>query len=159
MANTDVAGAIAPARGSKKSVLVGMLLALILAGGGFYATWSGLFFGHSEGEATTHEAQPIPDIAFVAIEPLVISLGPGAASKHLRFRAQLEVEKPEVDSVSLLVPRIVDVLNGYLRAVDTSQLEDPSALIRLRAHMLRRIQLVVGEGRVRDLLITEFVLN
>ena len=32
-------------------------------------------------------------------------------------------------------------------------------LVRLRAQMLRRVQMVTGEGRVRDLLITEFVLN
>jgi flagellar FliL protein len=29
----------------------------------------------------------------------------------------------------------------------------------MRAQLLRRIQIVTGEGRVRDLLVTEFVLN
>jgi flagellar FliL protein len=51
------------------------------------------------------------------------------------------------------------VLNGYLRAVDAADLEDPAALVRVRAQMLRRVQLVTGEGRVRDLLVTEFLLN
>ncbi len=51
------------------------------------------------------------------------------------------------------------MLNSYLRAVEVRQLEDPSALLRLRAQMLRRVQIVTGEGRVRDLLISEFVLN
>jgi len=32
-------------------------------------------------------------------------------------------------------------------------------LLRLRSQMLRRVQVVTGEGRVRDLLIMEFVLN
>jgi flagellar FliL protein len=32
-------------------------------------------------------------------------------------------------------------------------------MTRLRAQMLRRIQVVTGEGRVRDLLITRFVLQ
>jgi flagellar protein FliL len=57
------------------------------------------------------------------------------------------------------MPRIVDVLNGYLRAVEVREFEDPAALVRLRAQMLRRVQIVTGEGRVRDLLVTEFVLN
>ena len=57
------------------------------------------------------------------------------------------------------MPRVLDVLNSYLRAVEVSDLEDPSALVRLRAQMLRRVQIVTGEGRVRDLLVTEFVLN
>ncbi|MFL9503735.1 flagellar basal body-associated FliL family protein [Rhodopseudomonas palustris] len=40
-----------------------------------------------------------------------------------------------------------------------AEIEDPSAMARLRAQMLRRVQIVTGEGRVRDLLITEFVLD
>lgn len=51
------------------------------------------------------------------------------------------------------------MLNGYLRAVETSELEQRAALVRMRAQMLRRVQVVTGEGRVRDLLIMEFVLN
>ena len=50
------------------------------------------------------------------------------------------------------MPRILDVLNSYLRAVELADLEDPSAMVRLRAQMLRRVQIVTGEGRVRDLL-------
>ena len=57
------------------------------------------------------------------------------------------------------MPRIVDVLNTYLRAVEVRDLEEPAAMARLRAQMLRRVQVVTGEGRVRDLLVTEFVLN
>ncbi|MEO1000855.1 MAG: flagellar basal body-associated FliL family protein, partial [Pseudomonadota bacterium] len=57
------------------------------------------------------------------------------------------------------LPRILDVLNTFLRALHPSDLEDPSALPQLRGHMLRRIQIVTGEGRVRDLLVTEFVIN
>jgi flagellar FliL protein len=54
---------------------------------------------------------------------------------------------------------VLDVLNTYLRAVQARDIEDPAALARLRAQMLRRIQVVTGDGQVRDLLITEFVLN
>jgi flagellar FliL protein len=57
------------------------------------------------------------------------------------------------------MPRVLDVLNSYLRAVEVAELEDPAALVTLRAQMLRRIQLVTGPDRVRDVLITEFVLN
>ena len=57
------------------------------------------------------------------------------------------------------MPRVLDVLNTYLRAVEVRDLEEPAALARLRAQMLRRVQVVTGEGRVRDLLVTEFVLN
>ena len=101
----------------------------------------------------------MPDIAFVAITPVVVTLGAEADSRHLKFTAQLEVAKPYAAEVTLLMPRILDVLNSYLRAISMAEIEDPSAMARLRAQMLRRVQIVTGEGRVRDLLITEFVLD
>ena len=64
-----------------------------------------------------------------------------------------------MEAARQMLPRIVDVMNGYLRAMDKAVLEDPAGLVRMRAQILRRIQIVTGEGRVRDLLVTEFVLN
>lgn len=145
---------------SKLPLLIGLVLALVLGAGGFFATYTGLVFGPApEAQATQSEVGALPDIAFVPIPPVLISLGAAAQNAHLRMIAQLEVAKSHADEVTLLMPRIQDVLNGYLRAVDVAQLEDPTALVRLRAQMLRRLQIVTGEGRVRDLLITEFVMN
>jgi flagellar FliL protein len=69
------------------------------------------------------------------------------------------VAPEDAATVAALMPRVLDVLNTYLRAVQARDIEDPAALARLRAQMLRRIQVVTGDGQVRDLLITEFVLN
>lgn len=127
-------------------------------GGGHGGASGGKAAGHGSGG---HGAEPgaLPDVAFVPVNALVISLGPASRSTHLRFTSQLEVERAHEGEVAQLMPRILDVLNGYLRAISISEIEDPAALVRLRAQMLRRIQIVTGEGRVRDLLVTEFVLN
>ena len=50
-------------------------------------------------------------------------------------------------------------MNGYLRAVEVRDIESAAALTRLRAQLLRRVQIVAGQERVNDLLIMEFVLN
>ncbi len=110
-------------------------------------------------EAKEETPDPFPEIAFVPIEPIMVTLGPGSTSKHLKFTAQLEVAKPYAEEVTVLMPRILDVLNSYLRAIAPQELEDPAQMARLRAQMLRRVQIVTGDGRVRDLLVTEFVLN
>lgn len=145
---------------SKKPLLIGLLLAVVLGGGGFYATFSGLILGSGEEHAEEDKAPgPLTGIAFVPLETIVVSLGPDSGSDHLRFTAQLEVADVAATDVTTLTPRILDVVNSYLRAIDTASIEDPQAMARLRAQMLRRIQIVTGEGRVRDLLITEFVLN
>lgn len=163
MAETKESDQQEPKKRSKKPFLIGGLLALILGGGGFYAAWSGMILAsadHAEaGHVEDTPSSPLPDIAFVPIPPLVINMGANGRAQHLRFQAQLEVRKSAEQEVIGLLPRIVDVLNGYLRAVETAELEQRTALVRLRAQMLRRVQVVTGEGRVRDLLIMEFVLN
>ncbi|MDD8023269.1 MAG: flagellar basal body-associated FliL family protein [Paracoccaceae bacterium] len=152
----------APKKKSKLPLIIGLVLMLALGGGGFYAVYSGLILGPAAHKTDAHseEVAPeaLPEIAFVPLDPMVISLS-GSSARHLRFSAQLEVPLAYQKDVEHLKPRVMDVLNGYLRAVEVSDLEDPAALIRLRAQMLRRVQIVVGEGRVRDLLIIEFVLN
>ena len=135
---------------------------LLLGGGTFYAVYSGMILApaHPGGaaKAEEHPEPTEPQIAFVALDPMVISLTEGKA-RHLRFSAQLEVPILKQKEVELLKPRVMDVLNGFLRAVEVKDLEDPAALLRLRAQMLRRVQIVVGEGMVNDLLVIEFVMN
>lgn len=166
MSDTDIATEVeeeqASGKKSKKGLVIGLVGAFLLGGGGFYATYAGLIGGQSTPEAEdipAAEVQELPAVSFVELDPLVISLGPNSRDRHLRFRASLEVEPAYEKDVIKLRPRVVDVLNAYLRAVDTAMLEDPQSLVKLRAQMLRRIQLVSGEGRVRNLLILEFVLN
>jgi flagellar FliL protein len=144
-----------------KGILFGVVAAGALGGGAFYAVQSGLVDSLLAAKSDAgHEAATIlGDVAFVPMEPIMISLPPGSSAKLLRFTGQLEVAPDYAAEVKSLMPRILDVLNTYLRAVDVRDLEQPSSAVRLRAQMLRRVQVVTGEGRVRDLLVTEFVMN
>lgn len=152
---------------SKLPLIVGVVLALLGAAGGFYVMYSGLLFSgdpHAEdhsAEVENHDdvVMGLPDVGFVPIDPLIISLPTGSTSKHLRFHAELEVYSQYKQDVEMLMPRIVDVMNSYLRALEVGDIEKPNALVHLRAQLLRRIQIVIGPGRVRDLLIMEYVLN
>lgn len=168
-------------RSMKMPLLIGLALAFAGAAGGYFGMTSGLVplpGGHGkadarQGEDSHHQSAPAgehgdhgqpelsyaDDVAFVEIEPLLISLGGADHPRLLRFRAQLEVPEDDAHSVAKVMPRIIDVLNGYLRALELRDFEQPMSLQKLRGQMLRRIQIVVGPEKVRDLLIMEFVLN
>lgn len=147
-----------PARGGKKLFLVSLVLAAAGAGAGYMASVSGLLpVGGGAAEKTP--ATVARDTVFVPVDPIVISLGAAGSNRHLSFRAQLEVPTVATAEVAGLMPRIVDVLNSYLRAVDVREFDSPHGLVRMRAQMLRRVQIIVGDGKVRDLLVMEFVLN
>lgn len=155
-----------PPKPSRRPLILGLVLAPLLGGAGFYASYAGLIPGlgapgaADPAAARTEIAAPAsPVTTFVPIEPITINLGARGEARHLRFAAQLEVPPAQAAEVARQMPRIVDVLNTYLRALDLPDLEEPAALPRIRAQMLRRIQLVVGPDRVSDLLVMEFVFN
>ena len=148
----------APKKKGKLGLIIGLVLALLGGGGAFFAVYSGLVFAATDKHEMTKETSEEEVVVFVPIDPMVISLGK-QAKYQLRFNAQLEVVPDKAEEVAHLMPRILDVLNGYLRAVEVEKLSDPAALITIRAHMLRRVKLVTGDELVNDLLITEFVFG
>src|SRR5262245_26172938 len=114
-------------RKGKLGLILGLVAALALGGGGFYAIYAGLIdpmgLLHHEPEAESL----LGDVAFVPMEPIMISLGAEARAKLLRFAGQLEVAPEHAAEVAALMPRVLDVLNTYLRAVEVRDLEEPSA--------------------------------
>lgn len=147
---------------SRLPLILGLVLAVLGGAGGFWLVRFGPLApgGESPAAAAAPEAAaPLPALepaGFVPLPALVVNL-PGGG--FLRFAGQIEVAPEHAGEVTALVPRVMDVLNGYLRAVEPREVEDPAALLRLRAQMLRRVQVVAGGDRVRDLLVMEFVVN
>ena len=160
-------------RSGWKILAASCLVSLALGGGAFFAVSSGALplqsilpqvLGRGAGPAAETAAAGHRDSgyhpgAYVHLDPLVISLGPESASEHLKVSLVVEVAPGREAEVEAARPRLLDVLNVFLRAVDERDLALPASMERLRAQMLRRVQLVSPEGAVRDVLIQEFVIN
>ncbi|ETX15014.1 flagellar basal body protein FliL [Roseivivax halodurans JCM 10272] len=183
------AEAEAPRKASKMPLILGLVLALAGGGGGYFAVSSGMLLsggdgGQKAGETHGSDGHDTPakddghatdaghgdahagsgpvtlgEFAFVELPPLVISMIPGAQTTHLRFRATLEVPAQYAEEVSAMTPRVLDAMNGYLRALSASDIEARDALLVIRAQLTRRVQLVLGREKMRDLLVLEFVLT
>lgn len=153
----DAAGSPRTAGARLRAASLGLALAAAAAGAGFYATNSGRV-PEALMQLASIGGKDAPAV-FVPIEPIVVSLPPGAGGSHLKVTAELEVAPGAAGRVESLRPRVLDVLNTYLHAVEPARFEEAGALMRLRAHMLHRVKVVVGAERVRDLLVTEFVVN
>lgn len=177
---SDEAGKAPKKGGGGKMLLVGAVLALALGGGTFFVVYSGMVAlplppanapEHAEGDpggdhggeahaaAVDPDAPPLPATAFAPLAPILVSLGDGQSLRQLQIVAELEVDPAQLAAVEQLQPRVRDVLTTYLRAVSPEDVADPAALLRMRAQMLRRVQVVTGEGMVRDMLVSEFVLR
>lgn len=164
MTDTAEIDAPPPPKKSKLPLILGLVLLIAGGGAGFMLVKMGLIGGKVATDEVAHSETPdkiegAEEVAFVALDPMVITLSTGSSRQLLRFTAQLDVEPSAVEEVEKIKPRIVDILNGYLRALDIEDIEAPAALVKIRSQMLHRVKIVVGEGRVNDLLVMEFVLN
>jgi flagellar FliL protein len=152
-----------PRSRSRFPLILGLVLALAGGASGFLAVRTGLLGGAQAGESAESQQEPhlppLAPMAFVPLPSLVVNLPGEGERRFLRFAGQLEVSPERLEEVTALTPRVVDVLNGYLRALEPHEIEDPAALLQIRAQMLRRVQVVAGGDRVRDLLVMEFVVN
>jgi flagellar FliL protein len=162
MADQDDAQQGKKKKGMLMPLLIGLVAAIVSGGAGFMLVSMGIIPTPEKEMAEEHappEPVELPRTAFLPLTPLIVTLGAGDTLRQLQLTAQLEVAPEALDAVALLTPRVVDVLNTYLRAVDAAVVENPSSMLRMRAQMLRRVQVVVGEGMVRDLLVAEFILR
>ncbi|WP_245870457.1 flagellar basal body-associated FliL family protein [Teichococcus rhizosphaerae] len=141
-----------------------------LLGGGAAGAWfllpglsgqvTALLGGPPAEEAGAEAALPASGRAgFVEFPEMTLSLPNGGRPRQLRLKLAVEVAgDPALVQPDLLSPRIYDSLILYLRTLRDGEMEGALAMDRLRGDLHRRLELVLGPGRIRDVLITGFVV-
>lgn len=142
----------------RAGMVLAAVLALAMGGGAFHAVHSDLVFPTTP-QARTTAANGASQAEYLPLAPITVNIGAANGARHLRMGLTVEVDRRHRAEVERLEPRLIDTLQGYLRALDQADLTGQGALLRIRAQLLRRFQLIAGEGRITDILITDFVLN
>ena len=149
-------------RGKKLFLLVGVVVVLA---GGAGAAWQFVpgvaeraraLTGHAETAAAAIAGRP----TFVDLPEMAVTLPNAGHPRQMRIKMSLElasggVEKGTADALS---PRVYDALLTYLRTLRDGEVDGGLGLDRLRADLYRRLDLVMGPGVLRDVLITSLVL-
>lgn len=160
------------ARKGKGRLLILLLGLILVLGGGAAGAW---FFvpafqeavrkmipglaPPAEGMAEAGPAEPPPRPSFVEFPEMTVSLPNGGRPRQLRLKLAIEIMgDPGAAQTDLLSPRIYDSLVLYLRTLRDSELEGALSMDRLRGDLHRRLELMLGAGKVRDVLITSFVV-
>lgn len=110
--------------------------------------------GHGE---TAEEFELSADTSYLELTPFTISLQNN--NRILKIGITLEVLSSEYDYIDPSDPKVRDAFTGYLRALRLEQIEDAAFMAQMRAHLLRRAQLVFGQDEVRGILITDFLVR
>jgi len=145
-----------------KMGLILMIVGVLLAGiGGVAVGYLGLIPASITG-GSEEDKVPLPSIEetiFINLPAITIPLGQNARAKHLRAIFTIETNSNYEERITKLTPRLMDMLNTYLRAVEEKELTDPERFQNLQAQMLRRARLVSGERSIKNLLVQEFILQ
>lgn len=106
--------------------------------------------------AATHSADwtpPKPEYT-LAMDPMTITAGTRGQTLRLGIAIEVWEKDPDID-----VARLRDAFTTYLRALEPSQLADPSFHMRMKRALLHRARVVTGQDVIADVLITDFLLT
>ena len=119
-------------------------------------------------EAAVVEAEYVPketksdkkkDLSYTPVQEILITVGSAPATRYLKMNVSVATEKSDAKLVGPVEPQLIDAFLLYLRSVELSDFEDPAFYKHMREQLGRRADLVLGDGVVEGVLITEFLLR
>jgi flagellar FliL protein len=122
--------------------------------------------GKGGGEKVDPKTQPVitegPDgLTYFTLPPMVANIqSPDGKASFLKLKLTFEVK--DHDAVELLsgqLPRINDVLQGFVRELRPEDLAGSEGNYQLRLEILRRINLVLSPNRIDAVLIEEMLIT
>jgi len=159
-------------RGKKKLLLLAMPLVLVgvLAGlwfGGILPPLLGMGPkpaakpGAHPADQPAAAAQVVKPPAFVDVPEMIANLNsPGRRQAFVKLKARIEVARPEdVAVVQADMPRVLDMLQTYLRETRPDELRGSAGTWRLREELIARANIAVAPARVVDVLFTEMLIQ
>ena len=167
----DDDGEGASRKGGKKKIIIiaGVALFLVIVGSAaayFTGLLEPLLSGGGDAEAVaTGEGQreviDAGDAVFYDLPELLVNLNTsGRKSTFLKIRIALELPNADdVPKLELVLPRIVDNFQVYLRELRIDDLKGSAGMYRLREELLTRVSAAAAPARVNDVLFKEMLVQ
>lgn len=111
-----------------------------------------------------YEAQEKPEekkksLTYTPVQEILITIGSAPATRYLKMQLSVATDKSDAKMVKPVETQLVDAFLLYLRSVELDDFEDPAFYKHMREQLGRRADLVLGDGIVEGVLITEFLLR
>lgn len=150
----------------RKKLLLLIVLPIVL----LLASAAGIYFsgladpllkGH-DGEEKSDAPQPVKPAVFLDLPEILVNLNSAGSRRtnFLKISISLEVESPaDVVKLQMLMPRIVDSFQVYLRELRVDDLRGSAGMYRLREDLLRRINEAARPVKINDVLFKEMLIQ
>jgi len=154
--------------GNRKMLLIAAGATVLVLGGLGAGAYFLLFSGSSDAAARDQAAQaghaaPIvpPQVAFYDMPDMVVNIqSPDGSPAYLKLSMALELKNADEEAgLKLLMPRVVDQFQSYLRELRIDDLRGSEGVMRLKEELLRRINLAAKPYHVHDVLLKEMIVQ
>ena len=110
---------------------------------------------------TGKNGQPVPEVTFYHLPEILVNLNSsGRKQNFLKIKVDLELESAlDVPKIDLVLPRIIDNFQVYLRELRIEDLQGSSGILRLREELLTRVNSSVKPTKVNDVLFVEMLVQ
>lgn len=173
-------GEATPSKFGKKKIILFALVPILILAGGAAAAWkmgyldkflhkqldcSTIQEGDADYPACVEERAKAqnggPPGVFMAIPDMIVNLN--STSKQPRFlkvalKVELEDSKSE-KAFEILMPRVVDQFQAYLRELRVEDLRGSSGMYRMKIELLSRVRAAAPDIKIRDVLFQEFLVQ
>jgi flagellar FliL protein len=147
----------------KKLVLFIVLPIFVIGAGAAGVYFSGIADSYLGIEKSAEEEEAVvPEKAvFFDLPEMLVNLNStGRRTNFLKINISLELEEEgDIANLELLMPRIVDGFQIYLRELRVDDLRGSAGMYRLREDLLRRINEVVKPIKINDILFKEILIQ
>jgi flagellar protein FliL len=148
----------APARHRRWVLLAAPLLLGLVGTGLWFEGWLPRRLGL--GGKKSAAAESGPPVTFAMPELVANLAGDDEVERYVKVDIRLVVAGPAaLAAVRARVPELQDLFLTYLRDMHVSELQSSIGTWRLREELLSRAAIVVGPGRVTDILFTNLLIQ
>jgi flagellar protein FliL len=154
-------------KGGKLKLIIIVLVALGVLGGGGFAAWK--FFLQPKAAEEAHGNETAPGAPaetvntggqLVTLDSFVVNLSDPMGRRYLK--ATLDVEVADAAAAAALtaaMPKIKDTLLLLLSSKTFADISSMDKKIELKNDIVDRLNLIIGKNKVRNVYFTEFVVQ
>lgn len=148
--------------GKRKLLLLAIPLLLLLVGGGLsFAGFLPNPLAKEKPADPAAEAERSETPVYVDVPELVANLNTGTKKAgYVKMTVRIEVlGSSDAEKVRAQMPRVLDVIQTYLREMRPDELRGSAGVYRLREELLVRANAAVAPARVHDILFTQMLIQ
>ncbi|MDI6728880.1 MAG: flagellar basal body-associated FliL family protein [Thermodesulfovibrionales bacterium] len=146
-----------PKKKKGKNLILIIIIAVAVIAGGAGAFF---FFTKSSNKAQKAEETKAAEGVTFALEPFVVNLSDPTGTRFLKVSLQLELAGPAVmEKAKAKTPQIRDAIITLLTSKTSDALISPEGKLQLKDEINIRINQVLGENSVKNVYLTDFVMQ